>query len=166
MTTRLGRQQATKNPARLVLDPRLRTSPKAALYETKPARTIVATLESAASPRAQAFIEGGVEVWTMPGAKGRLPLKSLLRRLVSEGALHVLVEGGAAVHQSFLEAGLVDELVLFVAPRLFGHSGLTWSGALQVKTPEQAIAFEALDAVRVGADLMVTARRPAASSSR
>ena len=98
----------------------------------------------------------------MPGSKGHLKLESLLRRLVKQGALHVLVEGGAMVHQSFLEAGLVDELVLFMAPKLFGHGGLTWSGALQVNDPAKALQFETLDAVRVGPDLMVTARRPAA----
>lgn len=159
LTTRLSKR-GSRNPMRLVLDPFLRTSPRAALYDTKAARTIVATLESATSPRAQALTRRGVEIWTVPGAKGHLRLEPLLRRLVKEGALHVLVEGGAMVHQSFLEAGLVDELVLFVAPKLFGHGGLTWSGALDVKDPAQAMQFEALDAVRVGPDLMVTARRP------
>ena len=95
----------------------------------------------------------------MPGSKGSLDLQALLRRLVKEGALHVLVEGGAAVHQSFLEAELVDEVVLFVAPKLFGHSGLTWSGALGVEDPAKALQFKTIDAVSVGGDLMITARR-------
>ena len=71
----------------------------------------------------------------------------------------VVVEGGATAHQSFLEEGLVDELVLFVAPKLFGDSGLTWSGALGIQDPAKALQFDAIDAVRVGTDLMVTARR-------
>ncbi len=152
LTTRLSKQ-GTRNPARLVLDPALRTNPRSKIYDTKEARTIVATLESPDHPNALKLARRGVEVWTMSGVEG------LLRRLVKEGALHVLVEGGAGVHRSFLEAGLVDELVLFIAPKLFGHGGLTWSGALGIQDPAKALQFEALDAVRLGPDLMVTARR-------
>ncbi len=158
LTTRLEKK-GTRNPIRLVLDPSLRTSPKSKLYDTKSARTIVATLEPAESRAAGALAKRGVEVWSMPGSKGALDLEALLRRLVKEGALHVLVEGGAAVHQSFLEADLVDEVVLFVAPKLFGHSGLTWSGALGVEDPAKALQFKTIDAVSVGGDLMITARR-------
>ncbi len=157
LTTRLGKK-GTRNPVRLVLDPSLRTDPRSQIYDTNPARTIVATLQSRG---ADALAKRGVEVWTMPGRKGSIDLDALLRRLVKEGLLHMLVEGGAGVHRSFLEAGLVDELVLFLAPKLFGHGGLTWSGALGVKDPSKAIQFEALDAVRVGPDLMVTASRRA-----
>ncbi len=158
LTTRLGKK-GTRNPIRLVLDPSLRTSPKSKLYDTKPARTIIATLEPAESRAAGTLAKRGVEVWSMPGSKGSLDMHALLRRLVKEGALHVLVEGGASVHQSFLEADLVDEVVLFVAPKLFGHSGLTWSGALGVQDPAKALQFKTIDAVGVGPDLMITARR-------
>lgn len=158
LTTRL-QKSGTRNPTRLVLDPTLRTSPKSRLYDTKEARTIVATLESSSSRRAESLAKRGVEVWTVEGAKGRMKLELLLRRLVKQGALHVLVEGGATVHQTFLEAGMVDELVLFLSPKLFGHEGLTWSGMLGVKDPAKAPQFESMDAVAVGSDLMITARR-------
>ena len=158
LTTRLARK-GTRNPLRLVLDPVLRTNPRSKLYDTAPARTIVVSLEAEGSRRVQPFTKRGVEVWTATGANGRIKLEPVLRRLVKEGALHVLVEGGATAHQSFLEEDLVDELVLFVAPKLFGDAGLTWSGALGVQDPAKAFQFEAIDAVRVGTDLMVTARR-------
>ena len=158
LTVRLGKK-GTRNPIRMVLDPALRTDPRAKIYDTKQARTILVTLEAEGSPRAQSFARRGVEVWTLAGSKGRIKLERLLERLVKEGALHVLVEGGSIVHQSFLEAGLVDELVLFVAPKLFGHSGVTWSGALGIEDPAKALQFDAIDAIRVGPDLMVTARR-------
>lgn len=158
LTTRLGKR-GTRNPIRMVFDPALRTNPRSKIYDTSVARTIVATLEPAESRAAAALARRGVEVWSIPGTRGSLDLGALMGRLVKQGALHVLVEGGAAVHQSFLEAGLVDELVLFVAPKLFGHSGLTWSGALGVLDPAKALQFKRLDAVRVGTDLMVTARR-------
>ena len=156
LTVRLKGKRKTRNPIRLVIDPTLRNHTTAKIFDTKAARTIVATLELTTSRRAQELIDRGVEVWTF---KGFIKLDTLLRRLVGEGALHVLVEGGARVHQKFLEKDLVDELVLFVAPKLFGHGGLTWSGVLKARTPDDALQFDELDAVRVGPDLMVTARR-------
>lgn len=166
LTTRIPNRSSTRNPTRLVLDPFLRSSPRAKIYDTKTARTIIATLEPETSAAAKAYARRGVSVWSVEGAKGRIALAPLLRRLVKEGALHVLVEGGATVHQTFIEADLVDELLLFISPRLFGHGGLTWSGALDVKDPAKAYGFEALAAEPVGPDLMVTARRRAASSAR
>lgn len=167
LTTRLPRQK-TRNPVRVVLDPALRTSPRSAIYDTREARTIVATLVPEGSRRQLPFLERGVELWTLSGERGHIFLEPFLRRLRAEGLLHLLVEGGAGVHGSFLSAGLVDELVLFVAPKLFGHDGLTWSGALGVADAAKAPRFEQLAAASVGTDLLVTARfrasRPAAST--
>lgn len=155
-----------RNPARLVLDATLRTSPRAALADTREARTIIATAADLASPKAKALAARGVELWRVPAPKGRVALRPLLRRLVKAGLLHVLVEGGAAVHGAFLAQGTFDELVLFMAPSLFGHAALTWSGGLLAKTPAKALRLEGLHAERVGEDLMVTARRRAASTAR
>lgn len=82
--------KGTRNPVRLVLDPSLRTDPRSQIYDTNPARTIVATLQSRG---ADGFAKRGVEVWTMPGRKGSIDLDVLLRRLVKAGLLHMLVEG-------------------------------------------------------------------------
>ncbi|MEW6433243.1 MAG: bifunctional diaminohydroxyphosphoribosylaminopyrimidine deaminase/5-amino-6-(5-phosphoribosylamino)uracil reductase RibD [Myxococcota bacterium] len=163
LTTRLP---GGRSPARLVLDPNLSTSPKAKLYApTGGTRRIVVTT-AAAADRASAFLRRGVEVWPLAVKRGRLDLDGLLVRLAHEGLLHLLVEGGALVHQSFLRAGLADEVVLFVAPKLFGDPGLTWTGALGVERPEQAVRLEGLEARPVGPDLMITARLRARARSR
>jgi diaminohydroxyphosphoribosylaminopyrimidine deaminase/5-amino-6-(5-phosphoribosylamino)uracil reductase len=54
---------------------------------------------------------------------GRLDLKQVLRILGQADITSVLVEGGAAVHGTFLRAGLADEACLFVAPCFIGDSG-------------------------------------------
>jgi diaminohydroxyphosphoribosylaminopyrimidine deaminase/5-amino-6-(5-phosphoribosylamino)uracil reductase len=74
--------------------------------------------------------------------------------------LQVLGEGGAGVHAAFLEAGLADEVALFVAPTLFGHGGLTWSGPLAVGRVREALRLEPLEAEPVGPDLFVRALLP------
>lgn len=155
LTTRLP--GGGRNPTRVVIDPHLRTSVRAQLYDTRAARTIVATLESPASPRARKLAARGVDVWQLARAGKGLSLRGLLERLAAEGLLHVLVEGGAGVHGSFLRAGLVDEALIFVAPKLFGADGLTWSGLLGVGAADDALRFELESVSRVGPDLLISA---------
>lgn len=91
---------------------------------------------------------------------GRLDLRAALAHLLSLGVQQVLVEGGGQVHRSFLAAGLVDELHLFVAPRVLG-AGPSW-----IAGPGWSLAsapgFKLESATPVGADvhLVYTALPP------
>ena len=83
-------------------------------------------------------------------AKG--PLEGVLRDLARRGLTSVLVEGGARVHGAFLEAGLWDELRLFIAPKVFGAGALSWAGF------EGARALDLRGVERIGSDLLLTLR--------
>lgn len=148
LTTRLPDRRG-RTPVRLVLDATLRSPRTAKLYDTRAGRTIVVTR----AKDTRALARRGVEVWKWTS------LDALLKRLCQEGLLHLLVEGGATVHQRFLEQGLVDELMLFVAPKLFGGAALTWTGGLDVRDPAKALQFRELRAEPVGDDLLLTARK-------
>ncbi len=154
LTTRIPNGRTA---VRVVLDSHLSASPRAAIFDVAPGRTVVATLEPGTHPRAKALARRGVEVWSLPAKQGRVSLRALLARLAREGLLHVLVEGGAEVHGAFLTAKLVDEVVLFVAPKLFGHGGLTWTGGLNVKTAAEALALGPVTVEQVGGDLLLRA---------
>ncbi len=78
---------------------------------------------------------------------------------VEHGWLHVLVEGGADVHRQFLSAGLVDEVLLYFAPKLVGSEGLTWSGPLRVKKMADALPLQVQDVERLGDDVLLRAMR-------
>jgi diaminohydroxyphosphoribosylaminopyrimidine deaminase/5-amino-6-(5-phosphoribosylamino)uracil reductase len=154
LTTRLpGGRTAT----RLVVDSHLRAGAKSAVFDVREGRTIVATLEAEDGRRANALRRRGVDVWHVAGLRGRVSLKPLLQRLAREGLLNVLVEGGATLHGALLAAGLADEVALFFAPKLFGHAGLTWSGALGVNDPSRAVRLGPLKVEAVGPDLLVRA---------
>jgi diaminohydroxyphosphoribosylaminopyrimidine deaminase/5-amino-6-(5-phosphoribosylamino)uracil reductase len=95
---------------------------------------------------------------------GRVDLGDLLARLGKRGVTTLLVEGGAEVSRSLLEASLVDRLMLFVAPKIAG-GGLSW---LPGKGPDRmadALAVTDLEVERVGRDLLVTCR-PVAKGDR
>jgi diaminohydroxyphosphoribosylaminopyrimidine deaminase/5-amino-6-(5-phosphoribosylamino)uracil reductase len=142
LTTRLGRKRG-RNPVRVVLDARLRLPTRLKIFESPSvARTIVVTVQANDAPAAKKLIQRGLEVWQVPGRAGRVNLLTLLRRLGDEGFSHLLVEGGAETHGSFLEQGLADELLLFIAPKLVGSRGLSWTGQVQVDRMRAAVELE------------------------
>jgi len=164
LTTRLP-GGAGRDAARVVVDSRLRLRPGHAVFSTRSgARVVVATTLRADSRRAKAVAARGVEVWTVKARRGQVDLGALLKRLGAEGMLHVLVEGGARVFGSALVDGLWDELWVFVAPKLVGARGLTWSGELPVRRMAEALAVGELKIQKVGQDVLLTARREAPAS--
>ncbi|HEX4802537.1 MAG TPA: bifunctional diaminohydroxyphosphoribosylaminopyrimidine deaminase/5-amino-6-(5-phosphoribosylamino)uracil reductase RibD [Myxococcaceae bacterium] len=145
-----------RNAIRVVLDTRLQLPLSLRLFRSPlAARTIVATAEGRQSARAKRLLRRGVEVWPVPKRAGRLDLLAVLRRLGKEGVVHLLVEGGAEVFGAFIDQGLADELLLFVAPKLVGSGGLSWTGRVDVKSMAEAIALEEVAISTRGQDVLV-----------
>ena len=157
LTTRLP-DGGGKDPVRVVVDSHLRLSPKATVFTQRSlARTVVATCEPAEGRKAKRFLAAGAELWQLPARRERVDLEALLRRLAKEGLNHVLVEGGAEMYGSFLREGLADELLLFMAPKLIGSEGLSWSGALGITQMARALAVGRLSFEQVGEDVLLRA---------
>jgi diaminohydroxyphosphoribosylaminopyrimidine deaminase/5-amino-6-(5-phosphoribosylamino)uracil reductase len=85
----------------------------------------------------------------------RIDLGDLLAKLAQRGITHLLVEGGAEVHAAFLAAGLVDRVVLFVAPKILG-GGKDWLGGDGPERMADALRLEGVEVRRVGEDLVLT----------
>ena len=93
-----------------------------------------------------------------PAASGSpvISLKALIRHLGTAGHMNVLCEGGAKLASAFINAGLVDELLLFVAPVVLGRSSKRVFGQFPFDLPT-APRFT-IDAVsRFGSDLLIRA---------
>jgi diaminohydroxyphosphoribosylaminopyrimidine deaminase/5-amino-6-(5-phosphoribosylamino)uracil reductase len=114
------------------------------------------TVVAHASRRRRRFGPGVETLACRPG-KGGVDLGDLLRKLAARGVTHLLVEGGAAVHARFLAAGLVDRLVLLVAPKVVGGDGLSWVGGSGVRRMADALRLDGVRVERIGGDLLVTA---------
>lgn len=117
LTNRFGEG---RQPARLVLDAELRTSPTCNLLKTRETSpVIVVTAEQSLTKhavQADALRRAGAEVLALPAKDGLLGLAELLDELGRRQWTYLLVEGGARVHRSFIEQGLADELLVFVSP--------------------------------------------------
>lgn len=113
------------NPVKVVLDSECRTPPAARLLEAdaeKPGlvRVLVYTSEGSAPERRAALAAAGAEVVPVPASGGRLALGKVLDDLGRRGVNLVLVEGGSEVLGSFFDAGFIDQVLVFVAPKLCG----------------------------------------------
>ena len=149
-----------RDPVRVVVDGSLRTPPGAAVLAR--GRVIVATTRAAAPSREGRLLAAGAEVWRLPG-RGRVDLAALAARLAEAGITSVLVEGGPTLHGALLDAGLVDEVRLFVAPLVLGgsgrRSGLTWIAGRGVDRLADATRLVAVGPPRrLGPDLLLILR--------
>jgi diaminohydroxyphosphoribosylaminopyrimidine deaminase/5-amino-6-(5-phosphoribosylamino)uracil reductase len=145
-----------RDPIRVVLaGAALDLPPRAHLLQPGGPPTWVIAPRSAAPARVAALRRRGVEVLQVAGRGGRVALPAALRALAARGLTSVLVEGGASVAAEALRAGVVDRLVLFVAPLLLGGDGVPAIGPLGIRRVRDALRTGALAVARAGDDLVI-----------
>lgn len=158
---------AACQPLRVIVDSRLRL-PEAAACLTEPGRTLVVTVEGVEEERIARLSRAGAEVLTLPaGSDGRVDLEALLRHLAeAEQANEVLLETGATLAGAMLDAGLVDEMQLFVAPTLLGGDARPLFQLAGIETMAHQRGLDILDIRAVGQDWRITACPRRRSKSR
>src|ERR1700691_4702341 len=109
---------------RAIVDSRLRTPLRSHLVRSAQHDLIIFTTQSPASPKARALRRAGVEVMRVPAREGRVDLGAVIRELGRRQVLSVLLEAGAELNGAALEAGIVDKMILFYAPKIMGTGGV------------------------------------------
>lgn len=118
-----ARPSGPRIATRIVLDSRGRTPLDCRLTrETSTFPTLIATTSACSSEWRQAMTDRGVEVLPLPASPGagRVDLAALLAELGRRQMTNLLVEGGGEVQGAFFDAGLVDEVHVFIAPKVVG----------------------------------------------
>jgi GTP cyclohydrolase II len=141
------------SPTRVVLDSTLRLPASAKLLGSE-AATLVVTTERSDPARRTALIQGGVGVEVVPDEGGHVDLGAALRRLREKGFESVLVEGGARVITGLLAGGLVDRMIVAVAPIVLG-SGTEAVEGLDVGRVSDGIHLANRTIVPVGDDVLL-----------
>ena len=142
-------------PLRVVIDSRLQTPPGAKLLQP-PGQVLIyaAELDEA---KAVALRERGAEVARLPNPAGKVDLAAVLADLGRRGINELHVEAGHKLNGSFIREGLVDELLLYLAPKLLGLGReIATFGPLE--SLDQAVMLDWLDSTPIGADLRLRAR--------
>jgi diaminohydroxyphosphoribosylaminopyrimidine deaminase / 5-amino-6-(5-phosphoribosylamino)uracil reductase len=145
----LGRQ-----PLRVVLDSKLRTPARARIL-SQPGETLIFT--GAAPPTHGGALQAEIVQVPLDGA-GRVALETVLNELGRRQCNDVLVEAGPTLSTAFIEAGWVDELIVYLAPLLLGPDAraMTTLGAIARLAAARRFALVSHD--RIGDDLRLKLR--------
>jgi diaminohydroxyphosphoribosylaminopyrimidine deaminase/5-amino-6-(5-phosphoribosylamino)uracil reductase len=141
-------------PLRVVLDTRLRTPRDSRMFST--GGPVLILTEDAT--RGAAFAEMGVMVEAIPAAAGRLDLVAAVDRMGELEVNELLVEAGPSLSGEFLRQGLVDELLLYIAPKLLGPQGLPLVDLPQLSDLQDALGFTVAGVQRLEDDLRLRLR--------
>lgn len=148
----------SRQPRRILIDSRLDVAPEARILRGMGAIVFTTSTDAAKRARLEAL---GAEVLTAPEAAekpGKTDLAAVARLLGERGFNEVTVETGAKLNGSLLAAGVVDEIVLYLAPRLFGDTAQGLFALPQVAALDQALDLRLMDVRHVGGDLRLTLR--------
>ena len=107
---------------RVILDTRLRLSPKSRIVETSGGDLLVFTATPLKSPKARKLQNVGVEIIQLKRSRAGLDLAATLKELARRDILSVLLESGPHLNAAALSANLVNKLVLFYAPKIAGDN--------------------------------------------
>ena len=147
-----------REPWRVVVDSQARLPARARLIGAgRPERALVAVTDAAPPERVAALEAAGATVMACKSAQGRVDLGDLAARLFARDVLAVLVEGGAELNAGFLEAGLVDRVAIFLAPKLLGGAGAPTPVGGPARTLSQALRLARPTVRPLGDDWLVEA---------
>ena len=147
--------ETTRQPHLVIVDSKLETPLDAHILGAGRARFIYAADQNDA--KKAAFEALGVTVIYMPGKDGKVNLSAMLRDLAIREVNELHVEAGHKLNGSFIREGLVDELLLYMAPKLMGTGqGMASFGPLQ--SLSDAIQLQFMSTEMLGNDLRIRAR--------
>ena len=155
---------AVRQPVRIVLDRSLRHAADSRLGRTAKDHPVwILHGASAPQPARAAWLEAGATLIEVPEAAGQLDLTVALRSLADRGLTRILSEGGSTLAAALIQAGLVDELVVFSAGALIGADGHPALGPLHLAALADAPRPGLVETQRVGPDLMTVWRLPSST---
>jgi len=144
-----------RQPLRVIVDSELRTPPSARILAA-PGQVLI--FSAGADPdRARALRMHGAEVVDAPGNNGKVDLAAVIAQLGQRGINELHVEAGRTLSGAFVQQRLVDEYLIYMAPKLLGRGlDLAAFGPLTVLNDAVQLQFHGVD--RIGEDLRLLAR--------
>ena len=145
-----------KQPLRVVIDARLKMPPTAKTLSL-PGEVLVLTTRALDDPKAEALRAAGARVDRIAGDVEHCDLRAVIAHLGALEINDVWVEAGAGLNGALLKAGLIDELIIYMAPRVLGATarGMFEVPALESLADATQVSFD--DIRQIGADLRITA---------
>jgi diaminohydroxyphosphoribosylaminopyrimidine deaminase/5-amino-6-(5-phosphoribosylamino)uracil reductase len=146
-----------RQPHLVVVDSHLHTPTDAPIFIAKRAVYICTSSQNDAKKKALEAV--GATVLYLPDVAGRVDLQAMLHELARREINEVHVEAGQTLNGALIQAGLVDEFLVYLAPKLIGP-GLDMARMLPLASLSDAVPLVFTSAGMVGPDLRITARIP------
>jgi diaminohydroxyphosphoribosylaminopyrimidine deaminase/5-amino-6-(5-phosphoribosylamino)uracil reductase len=152
---------ATRQPHLVIVDSRLETPPTARLFQTPAqgqSRKLFIYCAADDEGKKAALEQLGATVIALPGPGGKVDLAAMLRDLAVREVNELHLEAGHKLNGSFVREGLVDEMLLYVAPHMLGSGGASIAGWGPLTSLDQRLAMRFSSVEPVGDDLRILAR--------
>jgi diaminohydroxyphosphoribosylaminopyrimidine deaminase/5-amino-6-(5-phosphoribosylamino)uracil reductase len=150
------REVATaRQPLRVLVDSRLEVPLDARILE---GGNLLVAAASEDRTKIAALGTRGAEVVVLPNAGGKVELGDLMQELARRGLNEIHVEAGVKLNGSLVAAGLVDELLIYLAPSVLGDRGNGMFNLPSIERLDQRLALRLVDVERLGDDVRVRAR--------
>ncbi len=150
--------ESALQPLRVVIDSRLETPLNARLLDPPGQVLIYCAVDPLSqAEHAEALRARGAELIYLPGARSKVDLAAVLLDLGGRGVNELHIEAGHKLNGSCLREGLVDELLVYLAPKLLGH-GLEMAALGPFESLDQAQNWRWLECCMLGEDLRLRAR--------
>jgi len=151
LTTRI---KGGKDPIRIILDSTLRIPMNARILNDKNA--MIATTPKYDRKKKIALEKKGIGVIVVRSSAKKVDMGKLMDELALRGITHVMVEGGSEVNASALEAGIVDKMIYFIAPKIIGGVDAKPAiGGAGIKDMRDALNLKNIEIKQVGPDVVV-----------
>lgn len=140
--------QQVRQPLNVIVDSQLRTPLAASIVQQQ--NVVIATASDSAYPL-------DIETLVLPNEMGQVDLTALMRLLADRAINEVMVEAGSVLNGALLAAGLIDEIVLYVAPKLMGDAARGIFHLPHLQAMSQVVELTISDIRAVGRDWRITA---------
>ena len=148
--------ETARQPVRIVVDSRLETPPTARILQG--GGTIIATVTEDPE-KIRRLRDAGADIMMLPKTgNGKVDLAVLAAELARRGFNEVTVEAGGKLNASLMRAGLIDEIVLYVAPTLLGDKAQGMFPLPELQSLEGRLQLDVREVRMVGQDMRVIAR--------
>ncbi|HKL27163.1 MAG TPA: bifunctional diaminohydroxyphosphoribosylaminopyrimidine deaminase/5-amino-6-(5-phosphoribosylamino)uracil reductase RibD [Desulfuromonadales bacterium] len=154
LTTRLDEQ--SRNAARIVIDSRLLTSSRAAVYSPDGTRRVLVTSADHSPAALAPFADLGVEIVRLASQGRFLAPAAIMAALAERDFMFLMLEGGGGLGGALLRGGFVDRMMLFIAPLLIGgDNGKALMTGIGVERIDDAWRLSDVEVRRVEQDILV-----------
>jgi diaminohydroxyphosphoribosylaminopyrimidine deaminase/5-amino-6-(5-phosphoribosylamino)uracil reductase len=147
--------ETPRQPLRVLVDSRLEVPLTARLLDGGNLLVAAAVEDRAKAARLR---DRGAEVVVLPNAAGKVELEELVRELGRRALNEVHVEAGFKLNGSLVAAGLVDELLVYIAPKMLGETARGMFNLPGVERLADARRLQLTDVTRIGEDVRLLAR--------